>query len=293
MSDPVDNDANIIHSVFTSLTKGNALLQTEVAKRYKDEMDFLNTCRHTLDPFIYGSLQRRYGTQLQTYWDTCVIPKRGDKTIVIVERRCHPNLRFCIQNAVYYARGWGLTIVCSAVNLEFVEACVGSKLDSVNIIVQFPDEGTPDQGKQEYNTLLQTTGFWKQFTAEHLLCIETDTYLRKPLPDNILQYDYVASKWPWKPEAPGGGGLSYRKRSVMETICSIGLPVQNAQDCFISDAIAELNFSYPSIAETEKYFGEFACSSMMCGTHQWWTGIRCMDKATIAAMLTCDYVPGN
>jgi hypothetical protein len=278
MSSQVEKDAHIIHSVFTSLTKGT----------YKDERDFLNTCRHKLDPFIYSSLQRRYGTELQTHWDRCEIPKNSDKMIILVERRCHPNLLFCIQNAVYYAQGWGLTIVCSAINKEFIEACVGSKLDSVNIVVQFPDEGTPDQGKEEYNTLLQTAAFWKQFTAEHLLCIETDTYLRKPLPNSVFQYDYIASKWPWKPDAPGGGGLSYRKRSVMETICSIGFPIQPAQDCFVSDIIAELKFSSPSISKTDQYFGEFICTSTMCGTHQWWTGIELMNIAMIGAMLTCD-----
>jgi Protein of unknown function (DUF5672) len=273
----VDTDAAIIKAVFD-----------DVASRpYKNEGEFLNACRHTLDPYVFGSLRARYGPTFQAHWDTCSIPSNSDRTIVLVERRCHPNLPFCLQNAVYYAKGWGLTIVCSRQNRAFVDACLGHQRNSVRVIVQWDTEATPEDGKKEYNMLLQTAAFWRLFTESHLLMMETDTYLRRPIPDSILQYDYVASKWPWKASAPGGGGLSYRKRAVMERICSIGLPLQYAQDCFISDAIEGMKCMYPSYESARAYFVEFEPTPMCCGTHQWWTGLRSYSLDMIKMMLTC------
>jgi hypothetical protein len=120
--------------------------------------------------------------------------------------------------------------------------------------------------------------------------METDTYLMKPLPAEIENYDYVASKWPWAPNAAGGGGLSYRKRSMMKHVCSQDFPIQSAQDCFISDAVEKLHFKTPTMDESTKFFGEFAFVPTMCGTHQWWTGIRSHTLDSIAGALTLSLV---
>ena len=277
ISPTMTTDATIIKAVFDDLA----------TRPYKNEADFLNTCRHVLDPYVFGHLRSQYGARFQANWDSCSIPRNSDRTIVFVERRCVPNLQICLQNAVYYAKGWGLTIVCSRSNRAFVDACLGSQRGSVRVIEHFQHDATPEEGKKEYNALLQTPEFWKLFTETHLLLMETDTYLRKPIPDSIYQYDYVASKWPWKPKAPGGGGLSYRKQQIMETICSIGLKVHDAQDCFISDAIEALSFTYPSNEEAKHYFAEFDCANSFCGTHPWWTGLRTYTVDMIGIMLSC------
>jgi len=248
------------------------------------EVALLHTYRMELEPFVFNTLRTRYGSALQRNWDTCEIPKGADKTIVLVERRVHPNLLFCIQNAVYFARDWGLSIVCSDANRAFVEACLGHHVASVSLYPVFRGTATPEKGKKEYNYLLQTPDFWRLFPEPHLLMMETDTYLTKPLPTDILKYDYAASKWPWAPTTPGGGGLSYRKRAVMEHLCSIDASKQVAQDCFISELIVKHGYSYPSYDAA--FFGEFHYRSSMCGTHQWWTGIRGCSDATIRDALT-------
>ena len=45
-----------------------------------------------------------------SHWNDTVIPMESERAIVIVERRCHPNLEFCIKNAVYFARCFSLYI---------------------------------------------------------------------------------------------------------------------------------------------------------------------------------------
>jgi len=273
-------DAALIYAAFEQIA----------SRKFKDEGEFLHTCRMELEPYIFGTLNHRYGAEFQRHWDNSVIPNNGNKTVVIVERRCHPNLRFCLQNAAYYARGWRITVVCSDVNESYVRACAGSQVDSIRIIPFFKGLGTPEIGKTEYNTVLQQSHFWELFLEDNLLMMETDTYLTKPLPDELLAYDYVASKWPWAPDAAGGGGLSYRKRSMMKQVCSQDFPIQKAQDCFISDAVAKLHFLSPTMEESKAFFGEFAFVGTMCGTHQWWTGIRSHSLDTIAAALTLSLV---
>jgi hypothetical protein len=270
------SDVRLLTAVFDQLA----------LREYKNEAEFLHTCRIELEPFVFASLNRRYGAEFQKHWDSCVIPTSGDRTIVLVERRCHPNLQFCLQNAAYYARGWGITVICSDANKAYVDACLGSQVASVRVIPQFKGLGTAEIGKTEYNTLLQQSEFWSMFSETHLLMMETDTYFTKPLPPSILNYDFVASKWPWAPNSPGGGGLSYRKSSVMKTICAQGLPLSKAQDCFISDAL-EGKYLYPSVQDAHNYFGEFDFAPTMCGTHQWWTGFRSHSTDSIEAWLTC------
>lgn len=273
-------DAALIHAAFVEIAK----------RKFKDDSEFLHTCRMELEPYIFGTLNHRYGAELQRHWDSCVIPTNGNKSVVIVERRCHPNLRFCLQNAAYYARGWSITIVCSDANEAYVKACAGSQVSSVRIIPFFRGFGTPEEGKTEYNTVLQQSHFWELFLEDNLLMMETDTYLLKPLPAELLAYDYVASKWPWAPDVAGGGGLSYRKRSMMKYVCSQNFPIQKAQDCFISDAVEKLNFMSPTMEESKEFFGEFMFLPTMCGTHQWWTGIRSHSVDSIASALTLSLV---
>lgn len=254
------------------------------------EAEALNIFRTELEPHVFSILNRRYGMEFQRYWDSCKIPTDSNKTIVIVERRCHVNLRFCLQNAAYYARDWGITVVSSDLNYAYVNACIGSKAGSVKVIPYFKGIGTSvEEGKAEYNTLLQGEQFWNLFPEEHLLMMETDTYFIKSLPDSIFKYDYVASKLPWAPHLPGSGGLSYRKRDMMKHLCSLGLPVNKAQDCFINDAITLVGkkYSYPTLEESAMYFGEFCFNENMCGTHQWWTVFFSHTPLTIEKWLTC------
>jgi len=85
-----------IESVLLSLEKSEFT--------YPSKEAFLHRCRVELEPFVYSYLKDRYGAALSAHWNACTIPRVSTKAIVIVERRCHPNLEFTLQNAVFFAR---------------------------------------------------------------------------------------------------------------------------------------------------------------------------------------------
>jgi len=244
-------------------------------KLFKKE-DFLHMCRIQLEYYVFDYLKKAYGLELDTFWNTYTIPLQSDKAIVFVERRCHPNLEFCLKNAVYFARGYSVHIFCSESNIDFIRHICGSQEKNIHYHIQFKGIGTPEEGKVEYNTLLKTRQFWETFTEEHILTFETDCYLLKPIPESIYMYDYVASKWPWLPYEPGGGGLSYRKCSVMLKICdsddSKDLSKHFMQDTFVSNGIKVLHLKTPTFDQSFHYFCETAhIKSTTVGVHQWWT----------------------
>lgn len=242
-------------------------------QRYKTEEELLHTLRLGLEPIILQSLSERYGAVWNKLWNDLGPVPVGDTpyTILLVERRCHPYIRQCIQNAVYYARNFSLTIVCSDQNEPYIRACCEPHQDRVRILPLLKGFGTPEQGKREYNELLKQADFWDKFQEEKVLTIETDTYLKKPLHDELFQYDYVASRWAWIPEAPGGGGLSFRSISMMKDISMTGTSKAFAQDCFVSDALQTSHTHYKIPSSTAEFFCESIPSEHVYGIHQWWT----------------------
>ena len=278
-----------IESVITSLE------QSESA--YPNNEAFLHRCRVELEPFVYSYLKETYGAALSAHWNACTIPLVSTKAIVIVERRCHPNLEFTLQNAVYFARGYAVHIICSEANREYVEEVCGSQLASIHIHVAYKDIGTVESGKREYNALLKTYGFWTTFTEDYLLCMETDSYLLRPLPPVVCDYAYVASSWHWIPEQAGGGGITHRKRSFMEEISTIeSLQKIEMQDTFASEGL--LLKGYPLL---KNIFGETSFEYTTVGTHQWWTFVGTFDitdkMKLVSFLLTLEIdsipLPGN
>jgi len=239
---------------------------------FSDETGYCHYLRTILDVNVFSYLKYSYGNMLNEFWNNCAIPRESDRAIIFVERRCHVNLEFCIKNAAYFARGYAIHIFCSDANLEFVKKICGNNLNNIHIHVQFKGFGTPVEGRTEYNELLKRRKFWEIFTEEHLLIFETDCYLIKPIPDSIYEYDYVTSQWSWLPEEPGGGGLSYRKRSLMlEIVAKFDPSFATFQDCFVNSAIKTL----PNRKWTNDYFIE-SCdiTEKTIGVHQWWTFTR-------------------
>ena len=131
---------------------------------FKGEDEILHVCRSNLDPFIYGALNHLYGKQLKDFWNTSSIPYISDKAICIVERRCHPNLEFCIHNAAYFARGFTLHIFHSSANKDYIETICGNQLPNIHLHEVFEHIGTAEQGRFEYNELLKSSFFWNRLT---------------------------------------------------------------------------------------------------------------------------------
>ena len=265
-----------------------AVKSIQVSKQcFKTEQEYNHTSRSQLDPLVFQVLQSKYMETFRSYWNETVIPFTSDRAIVIVERRCHPNLEFCIKNAVYFARGFSLYIFCSHANREFVETICGSQKESVHIIPVFDTIGTPEEGKDVYNQLLCDKQFWESIEADICLTIETDCYLRAPLPDSMFSYDYVASKYPWMRDSPGGGGLSLRKRSMMLSICErIPCTPNTMQDTYVSEAVVKFGYTYPSWDESEPYFSECCQKLQACGVHQWWTFLNSLDTSILQTIVS-------
>jgi hypothetical protein len=271
MSVDVSVDASEILTAIMSLSNTGMIDADEKSAR-----------RQQLDPYVFNILHTLYDEDFQTFWDSeYTIPKDSDKAIVIVERRAHPNLKFCIQNAVFFCRGYSLHIFCSNANYEFVKVICGKQFENIHIHRAFDTIGTPKQGYVDYNRLLKTKEFYESLTEEHIITLETDCYFLKKLPESIYMYDYVASVWPWLPLEPGGGGLSYRKRSKMLKICEHQPSVEDGfpQDIFINNGVKTLGLKYPSYNESLHYFTESHYSHTAIGTHQWWTYCKLEDPS--------------
>lgn len=228
--------------------------------------------RLALEPFIYDILKTKYGRTLDAWWKKYTIPNhtQSDKTIVIIERRIHPNLWFLIRNFCYFCQGWSVLFVCSKTNIRYIQEILEHNRNNCMFMVAFSDSPDREKAIQEYNTLLKDANFYNTLPSENNLFIQTDTYLRKPIPNEILQYDYVASPFTWD-NTSAGGGLSFRKRSAMIKICSQPNNAFETEDTFICNGVKENEMKMPEFMEGIQYFVESCLYEDPVGVHQWWT----------------------
>jgi hypothetical protein len=220
------------------------------------------------EPVVFDTLRRQDPERLQTFWDTYQPPLTSEKTICIVERRAHPNFDFIVKNVAYFCKGWSFTIVCSDANYDFVKDLMKEK--EATILPYFTGLETPEEGKIEYNALLQTETFWNFMQAEWVLMVEMDSYLLRPLPNEMFEYDYVASHWAWD-KSSMGGGLSLRKRATMLELCKRGYPKSVVQDGWVNDGCKHYGYKMPTYEKYKNWFVESCYSHTPIGVHQFWT----------------------
>jgi hypothetical protein len=226
--------------------------------------------RIALEPFIYDILKSRYGKFLDNWWKTYTVPKESDKTIVIVERRIHPNLWFLIRNLSYFCQGWSVVFVCSNTNIKYIQEIVEHNKNNCMYMVAFSDSPEREKAIKEYNFLLKDSNFYTALPSENCLFVQTDTYLRKPIPNEILNYDYVSSPFTWD-ETSAGGGISFRKKSSMIDICKRSKCTYENEDTFICEGVKNLGYKMPEFMEGITYFVESCLYEDPVGIHQWWT----------------------
>jgi hypothetical protein len=246
-------------------------------KNYDMTVDELHQKRLIMEERIFTILKYKYLNYLKEWWFAYQVPKVSDKSIVIVERRIHPNLEFILYNSAYFARNWAITIVCSDINIDYIRSLLGPNIDSVKLIQMFEGNPAPAVGKNEYNYLLQSSEFYEAMPSENLLMMEMDTYLRKPLPSEILDYDYVAAPYGWDTNS-SGGGLSFRKRSAMLAICSNFTDSCHAQDIYALRGMKNLGYLIPPYEIGVEYFCESCLYEDPVGFHQWWTFFSITDQ---------------
>ena len=247
------------------------LLERNACKS-KEESDLLmSRWRHRYEPFVYDILKYRYGTLLDAFWKTYEPPLISDRAFVIVERRCHPNLWFILRNIAYFGRGWAIYLFCSKQNYDYCAAILGKNLKNVHLKILYTELADSKVGVSDYNNTLKSKAFWEQIDSENLCIFQMDCYLRKPIPEELLEYDYVAPPWIWNTKLPGGSGLSLRKRSVMIDICEKKPPNDEGEDVFVALGVCEFGYNYLHSSESKKYFVESYMSDDPVAVHQWWT----------------------
>jgi hypothetical protein len=246
-------------------------IPSELESYKEDQSKWLRIWRNRYETHVYDILKKRYGYELEHVWETQSPPKLSNKAFVIVERRCHPNLEFLLHNMFYFGRDWSIYLFCSDQNLAFCKGICGRNQMVVNIIPIFKTNATAEGGVQEYNQLLQDESFWKKIEAEHICVLETDSYLRKAIPDELLQYDYVGTPWGWDLNSPGGSGLTLRRRSAMLAICAACVK-KEMQDSFVAQGVQALGLTWlPSKPYGVHTFVESYFTEDPVGVHQWWT----------------------
>lgn len=226
--------------------------------------------RIALDPLIYDILKTKYSAKLEAFWKGHGVSKHTDSYIVIVERRIHPNFAFTLYNMAYFARQWGIILVCSDVNYEYCKKVCGHLADSIHILPLLHGNPEPKQGIQEYNRLLKSAAFYESLPGEHYVFFQVDSYLRKPIPKEWKSYDYIAAPYEWN-EASVGGGLSYRKKKAMIHVCKETPDDVNDEDAFICKGIRALGYSIPPFELGITYVAESCLYEDPIGVHQWWT----------------------
>lgn len=226
--------------------------------------------RIELEKLIYSTLKSKYSAALKKAWETWNPSTGSNKKIVLIERRIHENLEFLLHNSAWAGQEgeWNIAIVCSDLNLPYIQAIVGKK--NIQLLPIFKGNPPPQQAKEEYNKLLQSSEFFEMFQEEYLCLVEMDCYFRKQIPDSVITCDYIAAPYAWnKKEA--GGGLSFRRKSVMLEICKefpVKLP---AQDIYASNGMNILGYSMPPVLYSKDIVAESILDADPIGVHQWWT----------------------
>ena len=220
---------------------------------------------------IFDYLRATYGPQLKAFWDSAEFPKEAPNTVMLVERRPHPNIEFALHNFMYFARGFSLTIVCSKDNEAFIRGILGKHEATTNIMVLFDDNCDRDKARAEYNLMMQNPEFWSKIQAEYVLSVQTDCYLRKPLPAKLWDLDYVASPWAWLPQLVGGSGLTFRNRKAIISMCKRKFNEDLGEDVFFARMCRLLAKRVMDTEEGEHCFSESRFVDDPVGVHQWWT----------------------
>ena len=237
---------------------------------YETTLETRHQKRMALEPLIFDILKRKYGRFLREKFQTVEIPATSEKCILLIERRIHPNLEFLLHNIAYFAPGWSICFVCSDVNLAYCKEIARPNQGSIQFLPVFHGSPGRDQARDDYNQLLKSKEFYQSLPWKHLWICQTDSYLRKQIPDSIFQYDFFAAPAIWD-TSEMVGGMSYRNRDAMIKICSEYSESISSEDVFISKGAKALGLHLPVFEEALQIISESCLYEDPIGVHQWWT----------------------
>lgn len=123
----------------------------------------------------------------------------------------------------------------------------------------------------DYNKLLCSIDFWKQFETENILIFQHDSMLLREGIEDFYVYDYVGASWDFEPYV-GNGGLSFRHKSAMIK-CLKKLEYNGVanEDIYFSNACKVLGLNIAPIEVANK----FSCETQF---HLGTLGYHAIDK---------------
>lgn len=225
--------------------------------------------RVRLEPLLFDILKQKYGKQLRENWLKNPPPKVSEKCILIIERRIHENLEFVFHNAVQFGQGWSICFVCSDINYEYCKAITQGH-PNIHFMPIFQGSPSYSEARDAYNKLLMSNEFYEVLPWNTICILQTDSYLRKQIPEDVLNYDYIASPALWD-ENEMVGGLSFRSRTGMLKITNEFKEDIPSEDLYISRGCTALGLRRPSFEEAMTYCAESCLYEDPVGVHQWWT----------------------
>jgi hypothetical protein len=142
--------------------------------------------------------------------------------------------------------------------------------------VAFIGNASRERGKKEVDNLLSNYLTYESIQAEFIVTVEMDTFFRRKIPDEIFQGDYWGNPWSWKPEHPGGGGVTIRNIKNIAKHCrklrsDVFNDLHTAQDAWLSDTIYTENGVYPDIYFRANHIMESIPVENPVAVHQFWT----------------------
>jgi hypothetical protein len=225
--------------------------------------------RVRVEPLLFDILKAKYGSTLRENWLKNPPPLVSEKCILLIERRIHENLEFVFHNAVQYGKGWSICFVCSDINYNYCKE-ITQNHPNIHFIPIFQGSPSYSEAREEYNKLLMSTEFYEALPWKNICIMQTDSYLRKQIPESVLNYDYIASPALWD-ENELVGGLSFRSKEGMIKITREYKETISSEDLFISKGCGALGLKKPIFEEAMLYCAESCLYEDPVGVHQWWT----------------------
>ena len=125
-------------------------------------------------------------TPEQRVW--CQHPEK--LTVLFVEGDRKPLTKFNLWNIahVYGGTDVGLHIICSPRNLKDMKEWTK---DWTNVTITWDALQSID----EYNTFSCSPELYSRFTSTHVLLMQWDSYIFRPVDDHFFEYDYIGAPW--------------------------------------------------------------------------------------------------
>ena len=138
---------------------------------------------------------------------------------VIIEPRKHQALKFVVSSIRAAIPNWTICVVHGRRNGLWARHELLDIADVTFINMERSNLTFP-----QYNRMLTSADFYRQFNSEYILLFQTDSMLFAHSGfriEDFLGWDYIGAPWSWNTRTRGGnGGLSLRRVATMIRICS-------------------------------------------------------------------------